>query len=294
MLVTAATLDALRTGFRLDFNTGMSGYPAIWNQIASLVPSSTKSNTYGWMKDIPRMREWLGERVINSITEAAYTILNRSWEDTVGVSRNDIEDDQLGIYKPLMQALGQAAAEFPDELVFLLLAAGFTTPCWDGQNFFDTDHPIGATGATYSNVQAGQGNPWYLMDTTKPLKPLIYQERQKPEFVAMTATTDEVVFSRREYRFGADLRANAGYGFPQMAFASMAPLNGDNYAALRQAMTSQVGDTGRKLNIKPNLIVVGPSNRAAAKQLFAAELINGGATNIYFKDVEILDAPWLA
>ena len=131
------------------------------------------------------------------------------------------------------------------------------------------------------------------MTTKRPLKPLIYQERQKPNFVAMTEGTDEVVFSRKEYRYGVDLRANAGFGFPQMAFASKADLNAANYAALRQAMTAQVGETGRKLNIMPDTIVVGPSLRAAAKQLFGAEFNAAGANNIYFKDVDVLEAPWL-
>ncbi len=294
MLVNAAALDALRTTFRLDFNEGMKRFEPQWAKIATLVPSSSKNNTYGWLKDFPRLREWIGDRVVKSITEGSYVIQNRSFEDTVSVGKDDISDDELGVYKPMMMGLGQAAAEFPDELVFALLAAGFSTRCWDGQYFFDTDHPIGETGATYSNVQVGAGPAWYLMDTTRPLKPLIYQERQKPNFVSMTEPTDEAVFMRKDYRFGVDLRANAGFGFPQMAFASTAELNAANYAALRQAMTSQVGDTGGRINIRPNLVVVPPALRAAAKQLFGAELLPGGGNNIYFKDADVLEAPWLA
>jgi phage major head subunit gpT-like protein len=293
MLVTAAALDALRTQFRADFNTGFQGYKPTWGQVATYIASSTQSNTYGWLRDFPRLREWIGDKVVNSLAEGAYAIANRDFEDTVGVKRKNIQDDVLGIYSPMMQGLGQSAAEFPDELVWGLLAAGFDTPCWDGNNFFDSEHPIGATGTFYSNVVAGGGAPWFLMDTTRPLKPLIYQERQKPTFVAMTDPMDEAVFMRGEYRYTCELRANAGFGFPQLAFASELPLIGDNYSSLRQAMTSQVGETGRKLNIKPNLCVVGPSNRAAAKQLFQAALIVGGGDNIFYKDVDVLEVPWL-
>ena len=57
-------------------------------------------------------------------------------------------------------------------------------------------------------------------------------------------------------------------------------------------MTSQVSDTGRRLNIKPNIIVVGTSNRAAAKLLFQT-IITASTTNIYLNDVEIVETAYL-
>lgn len=294
MLVTAPVLDALRTGFRADYNRGFTGYEPVWSRIATLVPSSTKSNTYGWIKEVPGLREWLGDRVVKSISEGSYAIENRDFELTVGVKRTDIADDNLGIYSPMMAFMGQRASEFPDELVMPMLPAGFSTPCWDGNYFFDDEHPVGDTGRTYSNIQAGAGAPWFLLSTKQPLKPLIYQERQKPNFVAMTDPTDEGVFMRKEFRYGVDLRSNGGFAFPQFAYASRAPLTAANYEALRTAMTSQVGETGRKLNIRPDLIVVDPSNRAAAKQLFDTMLLLGGGNNIYYKDVDVLETPYVA
>ena len=60
----------------------------------------------------------------------------------MGVTRTAIEDDQLGIYTPLFEEMGYGAATHPDELVFGLLKNGHTTNCFDGQSFFDTDHPV--------------------------------------------------------------------------------------------------------------------------------------------------------
>lgn len=292
MLVTAASLDALRTGFRNDFNTGLAGYKPMWQQVATPVPSTTASNTYGWLKDFPRLRKWVGDRVVKSISEGSYSVENDDFEATVGVKRKAIEDDQLGIYAPMMQGLGRSAAEFPDELVFELLAAGFTTPCWDGQNFFDTEHPVGDD--VVSNYQAGAGEPWMLLDTTRPLKPLIFQDRKKPEFVAMTKVDDEAVFMQGEFRYGVDMRCAAGFGFWQLAFGSKAPLTPENYEAQRTAMKSQTNDEGGKLNIRHNILAVGPSNEAAAKKIVKAETINGGESNPNYNDCEILVVPWLA
>ena len=44
------------------------------------------------------MREWIGDREIQNLSASDYTIKNKDYELTVGVDRNDIEDDTLGIY----------------------------------------------------------------------------------------------------------------------------------------------------------------------------------------------------
>lgn len=291
MLVTATALAALNTGFRNDFNTGLAGIKPLWDRVATLVPSSRSSNTYGWLGAWPGLREWIGDRVVKSLSESSYQITNKDYESTVGVPRNAIEDDEFGIYGPMMASMAQVAAEHPDTLVFGLLKNGFTTPCYDGQNFFDAEHPVGA--ALVSNMQAGAGEGWYLLDTRRPLKPLIFQQRKKPEFVAMTALTDEAVFTAKEFRFGVDTRCNAGFGFWQLAFGSKAALTAENYEAAFEAMTSQRNEEGGVLNVRPTVIVVGPGNRSAAKKLFETMLVGGGDTNTLYKDVEIIEAPWV-
>lgn len=294
MLITATSLDALRTGFRNDFNGGLTGVTPDWGKVATRVPSSTKSNTYGWLSSWPRLREWIGDRQVKSLSEGSYTVPNKSFESTVGVNRDAIEDDEYGVYGPMMRDMGQAAAELPDDLVFSLLAAGFDTPCHDGQNFFDDEHPGGEDGESWSNVQAGAGEGWFLLDNTRALKPLIFQERKKPEFVSMTKIDDEAVFTAKEFRYGTDTRAAAGYGFPQLAFGSKAALTKANYEAAYEAMTSRKTEDGRPLKVRPSIIVVGPGNRAAAKALFEAQLTGGGDSNVYYKDVEVLVSPWVA
>lgn len=291
MIVTATALSALNTGFKNDFNTGLTSITPIWDKVATRVPSTRSSNTYGWLGAWPGLREWIGDRVVKSLSESSYQITNKDYESTVGVPRNAIEDDEFGIYGPMMASMAQVAAEHPDTLVFGLLKAGFTTPCYDGQNFFDDEHPVGKT--TVSNMQAGTGEGWYLLDTRRSLKPLIFQERKKPEFVPMTALTDEAVFTAKEFRYGVDTRCAAGFGFWQLAFGSKAELTAENYEAAFEAMTSQRNEEGGVLNVRPTVIVVGPGNRARAKKLFDTMLVGGGDTNTLYKDVEIIEAPWV-
>jgi len=296
LTINASTLGILKRAFNAAFKKGFGSPTSLWQKVATLVPSSTRTNDYGWLGKIPGMREWIGDRQINNLKLHSYSIQNKSFESTISVDRDDIDDDQYGQYTPMMEMLGQNAAEHPDELVFALLAAGFETTCYDGQYFFDTDHPvIDADGneTSVSNMQAGTGNPWFLLDTRRPLKPLIYQERKKAEFVAMDNPDDQSVFTKKEYQYGVDSRCNVGFAFWQMAFGSKAELTATNFDDAMSAMGSIPGDYGKKLALQPVLLVVGPSNRAAAKAVIEAERNAAGASNTNYKAVEVLVVPWL-
>jgi phage major head subunit gpT-like protein len=297
MIINRANLGDLRTGFRANFQAGFSGVAPMWNRIATLVPSATAEEKYPWLGQMPGMREWIGERQIKNIAEHGYSIRNRSFEDTVSVPRESIEDDQYGVYAPMMTELGRAVAAHPDQLVFNLIKAGFVTNCYDGQYFFDTDHPVldeAGTETSVSNMQAGAGAAWYLLDTSRAIKPLIFQERKKPEFVMKDSPDDDNVFMRKEFIYGVDNRCNVGFGFWQMAFGSKATLDATNLQAAYTAMTVMKGDYGRPLGIMPNLLVVSPTNYFAALDLVKAQTKANGATNTLNGLVEVMSSPWLA
>ncbi len=297
MDITASTLSALFRGFKTSFQAGFTGAPTYWDKVATLVPSTTSIEDYGWLGDIPGMREWVGDRVINLLKAHTYTIANKTYELTQGVDRDKVEDDQFGIYSPLFQMMGDSAAKHPDELIWALLAAGFATACYDGQYFFDTDHPVvqaDGTTASVSNMQTGAGNPWFLLDVTRPLKPLIFQQRKKPEFTALNQPDDSNVFLRKQYLYGIDCRDNVGFGFWQMAFGSKTTLNATNFQSARAAMGAFKKDNGQPLAIRPNLLVVGPSNEAAARTIVDAQLTADGGSNINYKAVDLLVVPYLA
>lgn len=61
---------------------------------------------------------------------------------------------------------------------------------------------------------------WYLFDVSKPVKPIVYQERKKPVFVEQTDMDSDQVFLNKKFKFVAEARSNGGYGFWQMAFGS--------------------------------------------------------------------------
>ncbi len=267
-IITPALLSGLRTGFSKAFQDALTNTPTDWEKVATRVPSSAASNTYGWLGQFPALREWVGDRVLKDMAAQAYQVQNKLYEGTVAVKRTDIEDDNVGVYTPLFAEMGRAAKAHADQLVFGLLAAGETTTCYDGQNFFDTDHPVypnvdgTGTATLVSNLQAGTGPAWYLLDTSRALKPLIFQERTTPELDALTSTQDEMVFMSDTYRYGVRYRCNAGFGFWQLAYKSKAALDAANFNAAVAAMMQAKADGGRPLGVKPTTLVVPPSLRA--------------------------------
>jgi phage major head subunit gpT-like protein len=300
MIINSANLAGLNKGFNVSFNKGLSSAPSYYRKVAMTTKSGTGEETYAWLGQLPKLREWLGDRVLKNLTAHGYAIKNKLFESTVKVPRVSIEDDQYGVYGPLFEELGLAAGEHPDELIFSLLAAGFSIPCYDGQYFFDTDHPVkneDGTESSVSNFGGGSGAAWYLLDTTRAIKPLIFQERMPYNLQGLTGETDEGVFLRDEYLYGVRARANAGFGLWQLAYASKQTLDATNYAAARAAMMGLKGDEGRPLGIKPNVLVVSPALEQKALQLISNELIiNSGVavSNEWKGSADLIVTAWLS
>jgi phage major head subunit gpT-like protein len=250
------------------------------------------------------MREWIGERRINNLSTNLQTIKNKTYENTIGVPRAKIEDDQLGIFDPMVAELARVAANWPDKIVTDAILAGETATCHDGQAFFSASHPINpddagmgtqsnliteSGGLTYNNVQIARktlrlmkredGIPidlspsrwtlivpatletaalqianqefiapsaafganvasytqqnvlrgtldvvvlprldatdttsWYLADTSRSVKPFIFQNRVSAEFSYLNRPDDENVFKFDQLLMGVRTRGAAGYG----------------------------------------------------------------------------------
>jgi phage major head subunit gpT-like protein len=154
MILNAETIRGLTRNFRILAYGALAETMTVYPKVAMTVPSSTSQNDYGWLAEIPGMREWVGDREIKNISGSTYAIKNREFELTVGVRRSDIEDDNVGIYAPMFQELGANVAYHRDELVFELLKNGFTGLAYDGKPFFASNHKVGKK--TVSNTDTGK------------------------------------------------------------------------------------------------------------------------------------------
>ena len=149
MIINKANISIIFVNLKTIFNNAFEAAPSQWAQTAMLVPSGSSQNDYNWLSAFPRMRKWIGEKAVKSLEAFKYSIVNDDWEATVEVNRNHIDDDQLGIYAPQAQMAGFSARQLPDEIVSDLKNNAFASLCYDGQFFYDTDHPV--AGASVSN-----------------------------------------------------------------------------------------------------------------------------------------------
>jgi phage major head subunit gpT-like protein len=295
MLVNHHNLGQLFTGYKTNFRLGVELATPQWRQLATVIPSNTEREMYPWLGVAPGMRKWLGDRHIHSLASHKYEIENVPWEQTIGVEKEKIEDDVHGVYSPLFERMGEAAALHPDELIFGLLNDGreATSLGYDLVPFFSTAHPpltypvpSGHPG-NQSNLNSGGSGPyWYLASLGRVLKPFIFQDRKKPDFVAKTSLTDDEVFHRKRFLFGIDARYNAGYGFWQQAYASNRPLTAEYLESAVTAMRSLKGDNGKPTPYRPTHLIVPPTLEFDALRLFDTIMVPEGSdgamiTNIH-------------
>lgn len=246
-----------------------------WQRVARRMGSSSSRNEYPFLGELASMREWIGPRIARALESHRYAIVNRKFELTMTVLRDQILDDAGGamsMYSDRARIFGDSVALHPDELVMGEgLAQGHLNLSYDEQNFFDDSHPVGDD--VMSNDMGGSGPAWYLLDTSKPLKPLIYQVREEPQFQSLTDLSNLHVFMTHEFIFGAHCRDSVGYGLWQTAIKSEQALTEENFLLAQERMYTFTNDEGRNMRMRPNLLVVPRSLETTARKLIQQTMV---------------------
>jgi len=110
--------------------------------------SNQEIETYKWLGNVPKFREWIGGRAAGHPKVESYAIRNKVWEQTLEFPLDDLRRDKTGQTLIRIGELAQAGAAFWEDLLVTLINDDGL--CYDGQNFFDTDHPVkeSTTGST--------------------------------------------------------------------------------------------------------------------------------------------------
>ena len=158
MDINAANLNILFTEVDTAAKTAFNAFQekAILDSVTMKIPSRTSVELHAWINQIPSIREWIGDRQVQNIASNALSIKNQKFEGTIEMKREEIEDDQYGIYSVIQApGLGAQAAVFPDVLATTALV---TNDTWGGDNaaFYKTDR-------TYTD---GNGPPSTINNTT--------------------------------------------------------------------------------------------------------------------------------
>lgn len=297
--ISFPVLGSINVGVSTAFNSQLWAAGTVWDKFTYKASSDGASQIYPRLDVISGLREWVGDRVVKSLSQTSFTIANRTFEETIGIRREDIEDDRYGILTPAAEMLGQNAGRLPDLLIAQLMKIGNVTPTYDGQNFFDPAHPNpnadGLTTGTVANYVAGASAPWFLLDTTRVLRPFIFQTRRPFQVIPKFSMTDPQVFWNKEFEWGVDGRCNAGFGLWQLAFMSQQPMTHDNVLAARTTMTGIRRPDGAPMGITPNMLVTTSANYPAAKALQLNDFQPGAVTtpNLLKGMFEAVEDQWL-
>lgn len=269
------------------------------------VKASSKTVRFDWLGDFPQIRKWVGPRLTRKLKSYKYEV---SWEDferTLEVERNDIEDDigSIGVYGLQAFAVGQEASFLKPRLVSNALVNGTTELCYDGQYFFDTDHAVGLDGdtSTFSNnitsgsvgSNSSSASPWYLIDSTKAIKPIIYITRRSFKMQSFASMDNLHTFMTRQFLYGMDGSFGTGYGLWQTALRCTNLLCVENLRDMRSTMRLYTGDHKNEdgdrleLGINPDTLVVGKGNEDRARLLlqsanvgtYTGDVLSPGATD---------------
>ncbi|MFX5298752.1 Mu-like prophage major head subunit gpT family protein [Acinetobacter baumannii] len=219
MIVNGANLNAIFLNLNKVFNQTFNDVPVEYPSIAMVVPSNGAYVDYRWLANFPQMKEWIGKKHITKLAEYDYVIRNKDYAATIEVRRNDIEDDQIGIYKPQAESAAWSAKQHPDELVFEAVNKAFTAKCYDGQPMISGSHKVGKL--TFSNK-----------------------------------------------------------GTKKLSIASLAAAQA-SYGVARTTMMKFKDESGRPLNVKPNILLVPPAQEDVANALMTVDRLEDGKPNPY-------------
>lgn len=155
MIVTADVLAFTLAGLKTDFDAAYQAVQesAKWQLIASEIPTTLPIQNYGFLGRGAVMEERIDEDREQEVLSKSYSVADKIYAGKMVIERRTLEDDQYGLLKIRVGQLAQEPTRHWNQLAYEGIAAGFTSLCYDGQYFFDTDHSEGSSG-TQSNTSS--------------------------------------------------------------------------------------------------------------------------------------------
>jgi phage major head subunit gpT-like protein len=111
--------------------------------LATAYSSSTASNHYAFMEALGGWSEWNGARQFKDVASQDYQVLNKDFEMSIKMPKNQIEDDQIGMYVDLVPQMVQGWFKKQQALIMNVLTAN--PLAYDGVALFS------AAGRTYGD-----------------------------------------------------------------------------------------------------------------------------------------------
>jgi len=148
----ASKIEAAYVGFHKTFNGRIGHAESIHQRIATVVTTTDLVDRQVWLGATPKMRRWIGDKVLNKLRAESHPIVTGPYEASLEIPKHDLLNDKLSLYVPKINALADAYSWALDELAIGMLCAGVAGTSlgttYDGQNLIDTDHTASSAGGT--------------------------------------------------------------------------------------------------------------------------------------------------
>lgn len=142
MDINRANLDALFRTYNTAWQEVLAANPIAGLDFAvSEFPSTSAANFYAWLDKVPGFRKWVGDRVYNHVRGKRFVVANEDYEDSVRLEANDIEDDQYGVYTPIVRMMAHSWLELKREQAVAVFTEN--RECFTGAPFFSAAHQYG-------------------------------------------------------------------------------------------------------------------------------------------------------
>lgn len=135
-------------------------------KITTELECKSQQMVFAWTGMIPKMRVWYGPRIVNEAAPQTYTVIPKPYENTLGIDRFTLDDDQFGVLYRQLPDMGRQKRRQKDyEFRDLLENSGAMTGAVNqggfyGVNGFSQAIPINfyaASQGTYANDFTGGG-----------------------------------------------------------------------------------------------------------------------------------------
>lgn len=144
----------LVVGARTGFLRAVKDQNPLWNRVAMVHNMGAKSVDLVDLGAAPMPVESRNGSTLQQFVERSLTVTPKSWDLTVGLAYDDLQDDQTNSLERRIRGAGANFNLHLNKLVFETLNGGDGTTyglCYDGQEFFDNDHVD--KGAKYTTNQ---------------------------------------------------------------------------------------------------------------------------------------------
>lgn len=147
-----------------DYQAALAGLQALFMEslesqdqtlvdtLSMRVNSTAPSEIYAWCDGLGSMTEWTGDRDLADIKAETVTVVNKHYEKSVEISKDDLSDDRIGIAQSKVQGLARLVGVHRTEMIASALNTAFSDIGWDGKAICAADHPRDAPLAAQSNL----------------------------------------------------------------------------------------------------------------------------------------------